>query len=303
MESMKKFQNYIMIIHQDFPDLNIFSIKKMGEGDNSIAFLINENNIFRFAKRKEIKQQIRREILVLPKIKPALNLQIPEFGFISPETKFVGYKKIEGEIFTNKIFQSLKKKEQLFIQKTIANFLYQIHSFSVAELKNCRLETMNPYEEYSDNFEQAKQLIFPNISKNKRGIITKLFTQYLCNENNFKYAPALVHNDFSKDHILFDTVNKGICGIIDFGDIAFGDRDYDFMYLLDEFGEDFLSGIFKYYQHQYHPVSLNKIHFFSLANKIQILLTSIKDNDEEGIKNDLKSFNKWFEKSGYFIKS
>jgi aminoglycoside 2''-phosphotransferase len=290
---MKKFQKYVDIINRDFPAFGISSIRKIGEGDNSKAFLVNEDYIFRFAKRKEVKQQIRREILVLPKIKPALNLQIPDFEFISPETNYVGYKKIKGEILTSTIFQSLKKNEQIFLQKTIANFLFQMHSFPLEELQDCELETMNLHEEYSGVFEDAKQLIFPNISKNKREVITRLFTGYLGNENNFNYAPTLVHNDFSKDHILFDTANKQITGIIDFGDIATGDPDYDFMYLFDEFGEDFLRKILEFYDVS-QRVSLNKIYFFTLANKMQIILTSDETNDYPN--KAYQDLNEWFKK-------
>lgn len=288
---MNKFQKYVQLIQQDFPTFGISSMKKVGEGDNSKAFLVNEDYIFRFPKRKEVKQQVRREIAVLPKIRSALNLQIPGFEFISPELHFVGYKKIGGVVLTNKIFQSLKKKEQHFLEKTIAEFLHQLHSFSVEALQNCGLETMNLFEEYAENFENAKKIIFPKISKNKREIISRLFTEYLSDENNFNYTPALVHNDFSKDHILYDPAKKEITGIIDFGDIAFGDPDYDFMYLADEFKEDFLIEILKYYPHPNRPVSRNKIHFFTLANKIQILLTSIKDDDTQEIKNALKDLN------------
>lgn len=293
---MNKFQKYVHLIQQDFPTFRISSIKKVGEGDNSKAFLVNENYIFRFPKRKDVKQQVRKEICVLPKIRSALNLQIPDFEFISPELHYVGYKKIEGAVLTNKIFQSLKKKDQHFLEKTIAEFLHQLHSFSVEALQNCGLETMNLFEEYAENFENAKKLIFPEISKNKREIISRLFTEYLSDENNFNYTPTLVHNDFSKDHILYVPAKKEITGIIDFGDIAFGDADYDFMYLLDEFGVDFLMEILKYYPHPNHPVSRNKIHFFTLGNKIQILLTSMRDNDNREIKNALKGLNKCVEK-------
>jgi len=235
-----QYQKYINLIQQDYPLLKISSIIKVGESDNSKAFHVNENYIFRFPKRKEVKQQIGREISVLPKIKSVLNLKIPDFEFISPDINYVGYKKIEGTVLTNKIFQCLKQKEQTFLQKTIAQFLYQIHSFPIEDLQNCGLEQMNLYEEYSENFEKAKQFIFPKVSKSKREMTGRLFTEYLSDENNFNYAPTLVHNDFSKDHILYDPAKKEITGIIDFGDIAFGDPDYDFLYFADEFGENFL---------------------------------------------------------------
>ncbi|MEO8821876.1 MAG: aminoglycoside phosphotransferase family protein, partial [Ginsengibacter sp.] len=241
----KKFEKYISLIQKDFPEFFISFIKKIGEGDNSKAFLVNKNYIFRFPKRKIVKQQIQREICGLPKIKKAIVLSIPEFEFTSPELNFVGYQKINGDILSNTIFISLSKNQQQVVQKQLGNFLTQIHSFLLDDLKDCKLEIMDLKEEYSENFSNAQKLIFPDISKNKQEIITHLFTEYLNNPENFTYTPVLVHNDFSKDHILFDKETERVTGIIDFGDIAFSDPDYDFLYLLNEFGEDFLNGVLK----------------------------------------------------------
>ncbi|HEY5391383.1 MAG TPA: aminoglycoside phosphotransferase family protein, partial [Hanamia sp.] len=226
---MKRFEKYIKDIHQDFPDFVISSIKKIGEGDNSKAFLINEDYIFRFSKREEVKEQVRREIAVLPKIKPLVTIQIPGFTFISPSMNYVGYRMIKGENLSGKIFKNLTQKDQQNVQKTLADFLSAIHAIDLLQLKNGNLETMDLKEEYHENFEKAKRLIFPHLSQNKREIITRFFIDYLDNEDNFNYAECLIHNDFSTDHILFNTINKQITGIIDFGDIAIGDPDYDLM--------------------------------------------------------------------------
>ncbi|MEO6838899.1 MAG: aminoglycoside phosphotransferase family protein [Ginsengibacter sp.] len=302
---MKKLEKYSNLIHKDFPGFAISSISKTGEGDNSKAFIINENYIFRFPKREEVKQQIRREIAILPKIKSLLNLQIPQFEFVSPEINFVGYKIIPGTPLTFKIYNSLNKKQQASIQQSLGKFLSQLHDINCSIFSDCHLETMDLKEEYSDNFKKAQKFIYPLISKSKQKIITQLFAEYLNNPENFNYTPALIHNDFSKDHILFDAVNKhpperiiraGITGIIDFGDIAFGDPDYDLMYLWDEFGDDFLKGIFKIHQPKNKKELLNKLHFFSLANKIQIILGNRNDTNSEDLKNGYKGLNTWFKK-------
>ena len=302
---MSTFDKYRNLIQKEFPEFPISSLKKIGEGDNSKAFLVNENYIFRFPKRRSVKQQIQREICVLPKIKNFVNLPVPEFELISPQLNFVGYQKINGDILSNTIFFSLSKTKQEIIQKQLGNFLTQIHSFPLDNFKECRLETMDLKEEYSENFEDVKKLIYPETSKRKQKIITQLFNQYLGTDSNFEYLPTLIHNDFSKDHILFDTVNQhpperfiraGITGIIDFGDIAFGDPDYDFMYLLDEFGEKFLKGILKYYVRNNRPVSIEKIIFFTLGSKIQILLACKSENDGPGLEEAFKDLNHWFRK-------
>lgn len=292
---MKKFEKYIQKIHHDFPRFLISSIQITGEGDNSIAFIINENYIFRFPKRKEVKKQIQREIAVLPKIKSSLNLSIPHFEFISPEINFVGYKIIPGTPLTFKIYNSLNKKQQAYINQSIGSFLSQLHHTDMDALNHCNLETMDPCEEYSDNFRKAKKYIYPHISKSKQKIITRVFTEYLCNSENFKYTPALIHNDFSADHILFDTESKLLTGIIDFGDIAIGDPDYDLMYLLDEFGEKILKGIFKIYKPGNKKKLMKKLYFFSLANKIQIIL-AYKDFNLWFLKDAYKGLEVWFKK-------
>ena len=288
---MKKFAKYYDLIQKDYPGFSISSIKKIGEGDNSKAFVVNKNYIFRFPKKGKVKHQIQREVCVLPKIKSAVGISIPDFEFISPALNFVGYQKINGHILSDKILRSLSKNQQVEIHKTLGNFLTQIHSFPLSCLENCGLETMDLKEEYSDNFKNAKKEIFPFISKKKREIISHFFNQYLSDDNNFKYTAALVHNDFSKDHILIDTGNKQISGIIDFGDIAIGDPSYDFLYSLDEFGKRFLKEVFRYYDNPMQNIPLAKIQFFSLANKIQIALESLKENNNENRKETFKELN------------
>ena len=290
---MKKFEKYYDLIQKDYPGFVISSIKKIGEGDNSKAFVVNKKYIFRFPKKEKVKREIQREVCMLPKIKSAVGISIPDFEFISPELNFVGYQKINGHILSKRIFRSLSKNQKVEIHKTLGNFLTQIHSFPLSRLENCGLETMNLKEEYSDNFENAKKEIFPIISKKERKIISHFFNQYLNDGNNFKYAPALVHNDFSKDHILIGTVNKQISGIIDFGDIAIGDCFYDFLYLLDEFGKGFLKEVFRFYNNPLQKTPFAKIQFFSLANKVQIALENLKENNSESLKESLKELNFW----------
>ena len=290
---MKKFENIKQIIKHEFPLFDISMIKKIGEGDNSKAFLINQNYIFRFPKRKEVKQNLKKEIAVLPRIRHQFNLEIPKFDFVSKDINFVGYKIINGEFITFKIYNSLPTEFQLQIQKSLSEFLSQLHSINLSMLKDCELETMNLKAEYSDNFENVQKLIFPNITRQNSELIEQLFAAYLNNHKNFEYKPTLIHNDFSTDHILIDISSKKITGIIDFGDIAIGDPDYDFMYLVDTFGANFIERMIRFYQQTNHKIVLEKLFLFSLANKLQIIVGSINDTDENAIKEGYDNLEKW----------
>lgn len=291
----KNFENIQQIINHEFPEFTISSIKKIGEGDNSKAFLINQNYIFRFPKREEAKQSLKKEIAVLPKIKSFLNLEIPRFDFVSKDINFAGHKSIVGKPLIPEIYNSLPKEFQTKIQKSLAGFLTQLHNIDLSILKNAGLETMDYKEEYVDDFKNTQQLIYPNITSPDREVINQIFTAYPDNKNNFTYKPALIHNDFSTDHILFKISNNEISGIIDFGDLAIGDPDYDLMYLLDSFGEGFITGLLEFYNHNNPKRLFKKLYLFSLANKLQILVGSINENDSNEIKEGYKNLKKWIE--------
>jgi aminoglycoside 2''-phosphotransferase len=293
---MPSFKKIRKIIQNEFPDFFISSIKKIGEGDNSKAFLINKDYIFRFPKTEKAKQDLKTEIAVLPKIFALIDLSIPQPEFISKELNFVSYKSILGKSLTTKIYTSSGKKIQKQIIKALGIFLTQLHQIDLSTLKDCGLQTMNYWQEYLDNFTDAKKLIYPNIKHSEKEKITQLFINYFNDQKKPEYKTSLIHNDFSSNHILFKKKLNKISGIIDFGDLAFGDPDYDLMYLLDSFGEDFIRKLLKYYPHNDHKSLLEKLHFFSLANKIQILIGSIKENDEYGIKEGYKNLKKWLKK-------
>ncbi|MDP4284887.1 MAG: aminoglycoside phosphotransferase family protein [Bacteroidota bacterium] len=290
---MNHFENIRHSINHEFPLFHITSIKKIGEGDNNKAFLINQNYIFRFPKRKEVEKTLTKEIGLLPKIRNQFNLEIPDFSFISKDMNFVGYKSIRGEFLTPAIYYSLTNELQLQIQVALSEFLSKLHATNLSMIKECNLEIVNLEEEYSDDFKNIQQLIFPYIHRHQCLLIDQFFTTYLGNPENFEYTPALIHNDFSTDHILYEISTKKINGIIDFGDSAIGDPYYDFKYLLDSFGASFIEDIFRFYQHANQKINWRKLYFFSLANKLQIIVESIKDKDKYAAKDAYRNLEKW----------
>jgi len=289
---MKGLNEIRQIIQDELPDFFIASIRKIGEGDNSIALLINENIVFRFPKGDEARRNIKKEVEALAIIAPHLNLPIPHFQYISKQQNFVGHPIIHGENFSSKIYHSLNENFQLKIQKSIGVFLNKLHHIDLSNLVDSNLDTMDYREEYSNDLETAKTLIYPVLSAEERDRITQIFTLYFRNKINFNYTPALIHNDFSTDHILYNKTKNEISGIIDFGDLAIGDPDYDLLYLYESFGVGFIKKLLRCYPHGLPEILIGKLQFFSFANKIQILNNSILNDDEMGIKDDYEKLKK-----------
>jgi aminoglycoside 2''-phosphotransferase len=289
---MKGLKEIRKIIQDELPDFFISSMKKIGEGDNSTAFLINENIIFRFPKSDEARRNMKKEVSALAIIDPHLTLPIPHFQYVSKQQNFVGHQIIHGKNLSAKFYDSLNENFQLKLQKSIAVFLNKLHHINLSSVADCNLDVMDYMEEYSADLESAKKLIYPKLSSLEQERITQMFATYFGNKINLKYTPALIHNDFSTDHILYDKTTNEISGIIDFGDLAIGDPDYDLLYLYDIFGVDFINGLLGLYDHKHAETLIPKLYFFSIANKIQILNNSILEEDNMGIKDGYEKLKK-----------
>ena len=86
---------------------------------------------------------------------------------------------------------------------------------------------------------------------------------------DFKFEPMVLHADLSRDHLL--TKNDAVVAVIDFGDVNWGDRDYDFHYLLLDFGESFAMDVARRYGHPNLDHLLSKLRYFAMADQLGII--------------------------------
>lgn len=287
-----KFKKIKEAINKEFPGFNIFSVAKIGEGWDSKAFIINGTWIFRFPKRPEVKNNLKKEVLLLPAIRKLVNLDMPLFEYISNIQIFVGYKKLEGSFFNHEFFISLSAVEQENIIKQIADFLLTMHDFDFKKLQHIELEEANYKELYKAGFIEVQEIIYPNISDDFQQIFTDSYNSYLNNVKNFLFKKSLLHNDISCDHLLYNETKKVLTGIIDFGDIAIGDPDYDLMYLYDELGQQFVTRLLKYFPEVDTRDLFAKLKFFQLADALQSIIHSIKEHENNKIDKGYKLLSK-----------
>ena len=77
----------------------------------------------------------------------------------------------------------------------------------------------------------------------------------LVSEIYHAYAPKMIHGDLSPDHFLIDSETKDLTGIIDFGDIAICDPDYEYLYIFEDCGKSFTCDLLHARGHEeYEPV-------------------------------------------------
>ena len=228
---------------------NIFidSIKLIGEGYDSKAYIINNEYVFKIKFSANKKKGYEKEKAIYDFLNKKLNtnIKIPniEYSYISEELSILGYKEIKGTFLTPDIYFSLSEEKQELLKKDIAIFLRQMHDLDYSEISSYTIDNkQNVLEEY----QLLKEIIYDSLTDIEKQYIED-FMQRLHSTAIFDGRKCLCHNDFSCNHLLLDD-NKRLVGVIDFGDSGIIDEYCDFIYLLEDseeeigvsFGEDVL---------------------------------------------------------------
>ena len=66
--------------------------------------------------------------------------------------------------------------------------------------------------------------------------------------------------------------NDAVTGVIDFGDVNWGDPDYDFMYVFVDFGLAFVEDVARRYGHPDLTRLRNKVRYFGIVDQIDTIL-------------------------------
>ncbi|MBD5144439.1 MAG: phosphotransferase [Ruminococcus sp.] len=244
------------IIESEF-GLIVHHIIALGQGLDSIAYLVNNEYIFKQSKHDEARNNLKKEIQILNYLKGKVTLQIPDIEYYSEEYSVCGYKEIKGDKLSPIIYKNMSDDEKDKLAHDIALFLREIHSISLPDIDGLEC---NVKEDYKSDYDTLRETIYDIIPDKSKEYIDDLYKRILNDERISQYVKALCHNDLSCNHIIIQN-NKAV-GIIDFGDVAITDRDKDFVYLLEdsneEIGREFGLKVLEYYNHPNTAVPILK---------------------------------------------
>ena len=233
------------LLEHTFDNLNVKTISVLGSGFDSVAYLINDEFVFKISTnpKKGYKKEKSLSDFLNKKLSTHINIPNIEFSYIDEETSILGYKKIEGSILSPKLYSSLTDDEQQVLKRDIASFLKTLHNLDTSEISSY---TIDNKQNVLDEYELLTKTIYDSLSIEEKRYIENFITKLLSTDI-FSGKKCLCHNDFSCKHLLLDDNNR-LCGIIDFGDAGIIDEYCDFVYLLEdseeeighEFGEDII---------------------------------------------------------------
>jgi aminoglycoside phosphotransferase (APT) family kinase protein len=165
---------------------------------------------------------------------------------------------------------NLTEGQRATVAEELAEFLISLHTLNPGP----GLSNILPHEDARLVAEQylfdAEVKIVPKLSTAEAQTLRQLLESYIAAPDNFLFRAAVLHADFSADHILL--TNGGVQGVLDFGDVSWGDPDYDFMYLFVRFGNTFVEGVAKRYGHPDLDRLRRKDLYFGVVDQISTII-------------------------------
>ena len=235
------------LLEHTFDNLKVNTISIMGSGYDSVAYLVNEEYVFKIKFSANKKKGYEKEKAIYDFLNKKLHskIKIPkiEYSYISEELSILGYKEIKGKFLTPDIYFAMSKEKQELLKKDIAIFLREMHDLDYTDISSYTIDNkQNVLEEY----QLLRDTLYDSLTDIEKEYIEE-FMKLLNTTTIFGGKKCLCHNDFSCNHLLLDNDNR-LTGVIDFGDSGIIDEYCDFIYLLEDseeeigssFGEDII---------------------------------------------------------------
>ena len=257
-------------LEADFPDMRIHTLASLGEGWNSCAYLVNDEWVFRFPKRKEVEKHLVKEMALLPQLDGILPVQVPKFKFSALDRAhflfiYAGYRKMPGWFSSDLDGRRLHHDA---IAQSLGAILSSLHGISTREARSWGCE-----EKASSSEECARVQVMDEFTAlpdwpEKSQFELRIAGYIKSLEGSSLGSPdrmTLTHGDPLPDHILISEDLASVCGIIDWGEAHVGDPAIDFAGLYYWRGKPFVDQVRKHYTGVLDSEIMDRARFIALG--------------------------------------
>ncbi|HEX9940884.1 MAG TPA: phosphotransferase [Thermoanaerobaculia bacterium] len=275
---MSEHTSYESRIREIAPELAIRTLRVNREGLLNDVVIVNEELVFRFAKRDFFYKDPREEARVLRLLRDHVTLRVPEPFHDDPEV--LAYRLIPGETLRRDMLMRLAEDDQQAIADQLAQFLRELHGIPVSEARGAGIpmaDALMKYEGWVDVYQRIQDKVFPLLQEHQREWARGHFEPHLSDRRNFEYELRMVDSDLPPYHILFDRQRRRVNGVIDFGTAGLGDPAIDFGVVISHYGESFLKRFYRVYPGA--EDSLKRARFYAGAIELRWVLQGIERGD------------------------
>jgi aminoglycoside 2''-phosphotransferase len=259
------------------PELEIHQLEHNQEGLINDVVIVNHELVFRFAKNDGYAQILNLELDILDLIRPHTNLPVPTPIYRGPGS--VVYPILKGKALLREDLMDMTGGARSKIAEQLGCFLYNLHTTPLEECDWDLPMTMAPVtrKKWADIRARVEEKVYPLLLRNQVSWAENLFNQALEDPQYFEYAPALIHADLAPYHILYDSTQQEISGVLDFGVAGIGDPALDLGAMISHYGESFAAQLGQTYRGL--GSLLPRARFYAQAIELQWVLLGIETGD------------------------
>ncbi|MCE7745103.1 MAG: aminoglycoside phosphotransferase family protein [Candidatus Heimdallarchaeota archaeon] len=299
-------EEILPFVKKFLPNIQSKSIHFFYHGTYNV-FEINQKYILRVADREFRNtrglEMLRREFKILSFLRKRLPISIPEILYLhdSKEIPFSIHQKILGKslVFVSNQLSSDQKKK---IGAEIGRFLSSLHSeilmkdFLITfsdqeELMNSSSDFNQFYKlRWKTRYEEAKEIAYQYLNQEQQEWLTKIFEDYLNNDDNFTFSPRVSHCDFDTSNILIEPKTKQLTGTIDFEECKIWDPAVDLLFFDD--GPEFMKAVLDNYEYSKQKSLEARMKFYYSRTCVPYLVWGTTHNRSGMIKEGLRKIRK-----------
>ena len=254
-------------------------IAELGRGEASVAYLVDGEWVFRFPAVASAQATLRRELALLPALQGALPLAVPaveHVGRCDEQLVFAAYRTVPGDPLTAAGFAAVPARAQGAVLAELAGFLNALHAFPVHTARRAGVAEQllsGAYHPAQRDLPGRVRDLMPAADIARLGDI---FARYERDHRRERAALALLHSDLKPAHVLYDSVTQCVTGVLDWGDVALGDPDFDLAVIAMFFGDEFLARLLEHLPVRDPDTVFAKARFFTTVRWLQDILYDVE---------------------------
>jgi aminoglycoside phosphotransferase (APT) family kinase protein len=220
-----------LLIDEHWPVLAPASARELGAGWDNTVYLVNDEFVFRFPRRRIAVPLLETELNLLPWLVPHLPIAIPNPCFAGRASarypcSFLGYRWIPGVAMTG---LNLSPTERALMARPLAGFLAALHAVPAGAAQSRGapedvFQRLDVGRRKARTDAQLTALVRSGQIADRRPI-DELLESLPVIEN--PTADSVVHGDLHRSQVVVNERHE-LVGVIDWGDVHVGDPAVDF---------------------------------------------------------------------------
>jgi aminoglycoside 2''-phosphotransferase len=261
-------------------------IDLLGEGDFCRAYLVDGHRVVRIPKHLDASEALEREACLMRRLAPRISLAVPRPTFHAgsgpresggtlsdpAEPPFSVHERIGGEPLTPEGWRALPPTARAQRARELGGFLGNLHGVEVDHGFSCGLPVLDGPGEARALVTEISETPGHVLPGQLREALMASLEGYLRGGPAWDFRPVILHADLSPGHVFLDEGAGEITGIIDWGDAAIGDPARDFIFLYEDWDNDFLVLALEGYDPANRETLLPRVHLQYLIDQLAWML-------------------------------